>query len=328
MIRTEPLVDGGSGPMGAKLSQNAIEFEDYLPKHEKVEFAHGESEKTISINLVNQKVPQIEGKAIGGNMEGDEMDMEEQEEIQDVMFKVKIEKPDPEVVKISKKNVCIVTITSSEQEAAEADEHSKMIEYFVRQKQPTWGDQFKNACILGPQIDEDNLIVEEVSLGEALFHFLTIGWKALFAFVPPIQWGGGWPAFIVALGFIGIITKIVGEVATILGCVLGLKEAITGITLVAVGTSLPDTFASMVAAASSEFADSAIGNITGSNSVNVFLGLGLPWVIAAIYQNRLDGRPYQVPAGDLAFSVLLFLITCIICFIILIGRRVVSFIFT
>jgi hypothetical protein len=25
--------------------------------------------------------------------------------------------------------------------------------------------------------------------------------------------------------------------------------------------------------------------VTGSNSVNVFLGLGLPWLIAAIYEN-------------------------------------------
>ncbi|KAH8045475.1 calcium:sodium antiporter [Aureococcus anophagefferens] len=30
-------------------------------------------------------------------------------------------------------------------------------------------------------------------------------------------------------------------------------------------------------------ADAAVGNVTGSNSVNVFLGLGLPWSIAAIY---------------------------------------------
>ena len=27
----------------------------------------------------------------------------------------------------------------------------------------------------------------------------------------------------------------------------------------------------------------AIGNVTGSNAVNVFLGLGLPWLIASIY---------------------------------------------
>ena len=39
----------------------------------------------------------------------------------------------------------------------------------------------------------------------------------------------------------------------------------------------------MTAARNSENADSAIGNITGSNSVNVFLGLGLPWVIATMY---------------------------------------------
>lgn len=52
---------------------------------------------------------------------------------------------------------------------------------------------------------------------------------------------------------------------------------------VALGTSLPDTFASAIAAKNEKTADNAIGNITGSNSVNVFLGLGLPWVIASIY---------------------------------------------
>lgn len=39
----------------------------------------------------------------------------------------------------------------------------------------------------------------------------------------------------------------------------------------------------MTAARQSEYADSAIGNVTGSNSVNVFLGLGLPWAIASTY---------------------------------------------
>ena len=55
------------------------------------------------------------------------------------------------------------------------------------------------------------------------------------------------------------------------------------ITLVALGTSLPDLFASKTAACQERHADNAIGNITGSNSVNVFLGLGLPWVIASMY---------------------------------------------
>ena len=84
-----------------------------------------------------------------------------------------------------------------------------------------------------------------------------------------------------ALVMIGAVTLVIGEIATILGCVSGIKESITAITLVALGTSLPDTFASMTAAKTSEYADAAIGNVTGSNSVNVFLGLGLPWAIAA-----------------------------------------------
>ena len=65
--------------------------------------------------------------------------------------------------------------------------------------------------MLGPQIDEDNIITLKVSLGDALFHFGLIGWKLLFAIVPPVKWGGGFPAFIVALGMIGIITGVVGN---------------------------------------------------------------------------------------------------------------------
>lgn len=57
------------------------------------------------------------------------------------------------------------------------------------------------------------------------------------------------------------------------------------ITFVALGTSLPDMFASKSAALQEKHADNAIGNVTGSNSVNVFLGLGLPWLMAAIYHS-------------------------------------------
>ena len=80
---------------------------------------------------------------------------------------------------------------------------------------------------------------------------------------------------------VGGITFIVGDVAELLGCALNIPPAVSAITLVAVGTSLPDTFASVTAAQGSEFTDSAVGNVTGSNSVNIFLGLGLPWVICA-----------------------------------------------
>lgn len=44
---------------------------------------------------------------------------------------------------------------------------------------------------------------------------------------------------------------------------VGLKTSVTGITIIALGTSLPDTFASRTAAMQDEHADAAIGNVTG-----------------------------------------------------------------
>jgi solute carrier family 8 (sodium/calcium exchanger) len=183
----------------------------------------------------------------------------------------------------------------------------------------TWGKQFIQACMLHPTKNAEGEI-EEISTMDAIFHLGTIGWKLLFSFVPPAHVGGGWPCFWVSLVFIGMVTAIVGEFATLFGCALGLLPSVTAITFVALGTSLPDTFASMAAAKAEKFADSAVGNVTGSNSVNVFLGLGLPWVIATIYEGK-NNRPYYVPAGSLGFSVAIFVVCAVTCIITLLVRR-------
>lgn len=317
MVRTEPLIADSINN-----NLNAIEFEDYLPKHEKIEFAQGESSQVVSIQLVNDSMAAVEGKAkdIGIEKPEDAEGEDDEEEEFGPRFKVVLEKPEPQQVKISKKNCCTVELKNTSKNENNNNEHSKMINYFVSQQNPGWADSFKQAVMLCPKVDEDDFIVSEVTLYEALCHFSTIGWKILFALIPPCEWGGGWPAFFVALIFIGGITAIVAEVATVLGCTLGLKPAVTAITLVAIGTSLPDTFASVTAAQQSEFADSAIGNVTGSNSVNVFVGLGLPWLMSSIYASNNDQK-YVTPAGNLAFSVMLFLITSLTCFLVLGLRR-------
>merc|ERR1712166_1355633 len=76
-------------------------------------------------------------------------------------------------------------------------------------------------------------------------------------------------------------------VAKMLGCILGLKDSITAITFVALGTSLPDTFASKEATIGDDTADAAITNVTGSNSVNVFLGLGIPWSSSVMRMTKM-----------------------------------------
>merc|ERR1719379_888649 len=116
-----------------------------------------------------------------------------------------------------------------------------------------------------------------------VLHIITIFWKVLFACIPPTDFCNGWACFYCALGMIGAVTAIIGDMAALLGCVLSLPDSVTAITFVALGTSLPDTFASQTAAQQDPYADASIGNITGSNSVNVFLGLGMSWITASIY---------------------------------------------
>ena len=60
----------------------------------------------------------------------------------------------------------------------------------------------------------------------------------MFAFVPPPHYYGGWGCFGVSLFFIGLVTAIVEQVATLFGCALGLSNMVTAITFVALGRGL------------------------------------------------------------------------------------------
>lgn len=75
-----------------------------------------------------------------------------------------------------------------------------------------------------------------------------------------------------------------------------------------------------MAAIQDQYADASIGNVTGSNAVNVFLGIGVAWSIAAVY-HYTQGQEFKVDPGTLAFSVTLFTIFAFICIAVLIYRR-------
>merc|ERR1712193_34949 len=97
-------------------------------------------------------------------------------------------------------------------------------------------------------------------------------------------------------------------------------DCVNAIGFVALGTSVPDTFASKTAAIEDETADASVGNVTGSNAVNVFLGIGIAWTMAAIYHEAGGGK-FIVPVGSLGFSVTVFCIEAGLAIIILLIRR-------
>lgn len=50
---------------------------------------------------------------------------------------------------------------------------------------------------------------------------------------------GGYLCFVVSILCIGIVTAIIGDVASHFGCTLGIKDSVTAIVFVALGTSIP-----------------------------------------------------------------------------------------
>ena len=107
MIKTEPLVPDTQDPA------NATEFEDYLPRHEKVEFLSGESEKIVSISLVPPNaVKESQSKEVPGTTSAPS-GMDDEEEEVGKCFKVLLEKIENDPVKISRKNCCTVELTKA-----------------------------------------------------------------------------------------------------------------------------------------------------------------------------------------------------------------------
>uniref|UniRef100_A0A914KU57 Calx-beta domain-containing protein n=2 Tax=Meloidogyne incognita TaxID=6306 RepID=A0A914KU57_MELIC len=161
---------------------------------------------------------------------------------------------------------------------------------------------------------------KQPSKSDYLMHFISVPWKLAFATIPPTDYWGGWACFTVSILMIGLLTAVIGDLASQFGCWAGLKDAVTAISFVALGTSVPDTFASKVSAVQDKYADNSIGNVTGSNAVNVFLGIGIAWTLAAVY-HWFKGSVFRVDPGALAFSVTIFCIEAFVCVIVIVARR-------
>merc|ERR1712203_542220 len=187
-------------------------------------------------------------------------------------------------------------------------------------------DQFTDAFTV--QADDDDEEGEEgeegeekmPSCGDYIMHFLTLPWKLIFALIPPTGIFNGYPTFVISIAFVGLCTAVIGDAAGHLGCFINLKDCVNAIAFVALGTSVPDTFASKTSAIEDDTADNSVGNVTGSNAVNVFLGIGIAWTMAAIYWEA-KGEQFVVPVGSLGFSVTVFCIEATCAVLILLARR-------
>ncbi|MBV7297950.1 calcium/sodium antiporter [Enterovibrio paralichthyis] len=110
----------------------------------------------------------------------------------------------------------------------------------------------------------------------------------------------------VVVGLVLLIfsADMVVDSAVIIAKAFGMSDLVIGLTIVAVGTSLPELAASVAGVLKGED-DLAVGNIIGSNIFNILAVMGIPGILAPSSINPLAmERDFFVM---LALSVLLFL---------------------
>ncbi len=118
---------------------------------------------------------------------------------------------------------------------------------------------------------------------------------------------------------IGVILLIVGsrlmvDSSVTIARMLGISELIIGLTVVAIGTSMPEIVTSVIAGKKGE-ADIAVGNVVGSNIFNIFSVLGLTSIVS--------GEGIAITPAAIYFDFPVLLAVSIACFpIFFTGHRI------
>lgn len=85
-------------------------------------------------------------------------------------------------------------------------------------------------------------------------------------------------SFIVCIAWIAALSYTLVWMVTIIGYTFKIPDAVMGLTLVAFGSSVPDCSSSLFIARKGD-GDMAVSNTVGSNTFDVLLCLGVPWLI-------------------------------------------------
>lgn len=110
--------------------------------------------------------------------------------------------------------------------------------------------------------------------------------------------------------FLGVGGKLIVDSGVKIATYFGMSEALVGLTIIAIGTSLPELAASAVSAYKGK-TDMAMGNVVGSNIFNLLWVLGVSSLI----------RPIQFDPLLVTDILVLFFITILLVILIFVGKK-------
>lgn len=123
---------------------------------------------------------------------------------------------------------------------------------------------------------------------------------------PTSKWDAHWSVQVLlvlaGLGLLVLGSHLLVESATAIAKAFGVSDLVIGLTIVAAGTSLPEVATSITAAVRGQ-RDIAVGNVIGSNTFNVFGGLGISGVASV--------TGLEVAPSVLGFDIWFMLAVCL-----------------
>ncbi|CAH1262129.1 SLC24A4 [Branchiostoma lanceolatum] len=124
------------------------------------------------------------------------------------------------------------------------------------------------------------------------------------------RWKRWYPvSFIMSVAWIGVFTYILVWMVTVIGFTVGVPDTVMGLTLIAIGTSVPDAMSSVLVSKEGE-GDMAVSNAVGSNVFDILVGLGVPWFVrtAVVQTNSV----VSIQSGGLVYSAVTLLSTVLV----------------
>jgi len=118
--------------------------------------------------------------------------------------------------------------------------------------------------------------------------------------------------FLMCIVWIAGLSYIVSWMMTVIGHTLQVPDSVMGLTFLAAGTSVPEAVSSIIVSRQG-LGSMGISNSIGSNTFDILICLGLPWLIKGIMLNSSSSSEnyVQINSGGLEYSTIL-LITSVV----------------
>lgn len=121
--------------------------------------------------------------------------------------------------------------------------------------------------------------------------------------------------FIMCIFWIGIASYMVAWMITVIGDTLNIPDSVMGLTFLAAGTSVPEAVSSVIVT-NQGLGAMGISSSIGSNTFDVLLCLGIPWLIKTYFYPKIPGKHWiQINSSGLSYSALSLLSTLVMFYL-------------